>query len=90
MWMELKGELSVQYSIILSDSNTTQAFTWLEQGMHELLDEYLHQASELLSKIFYTSDMSRISVEDLNHYAMVYGLNCRKLKDIIAGHQSAQ
>ena len=34
--------------------------------------------------------MSRISAEGTNHYAVVYGLNCRKLKDRVVGHRSAQ
>ena len=46
--------------------------------------------SDLLSKTYHTSDMSRISVEGTNHYAVVYSYNCRKLKDSVAGHWSAQ
>ena len=34
--------------------------------------------------------MSRISVEGTNHYAVGYGLNCRKLKDSMAGDRNAQ
>ena len=34
--------------------------------------------------------MSRNSVEGTNHYAVVYGLNCRKLEDSAAGHRIAQ
>ena len=45
------------------------------------LQMYLHHASELLSKIRYTTDMAQIPVEGLNHYAIVYGLNSTKLKD---------
>ena len=88
--MELKRGLSMQCSIIISDSHATQAFTWLEQGPDEIFDEYLHHASELLSKIYHISDMSRISVEVPCHYAAVYDLNCRKLKDSIIGHQSVE
>ena len=51
---------------------------------------YLYHASKLPSKIYHTSNMSRISVEGLNHYTVVYGLNCRRLKDSIAVHQTAQ
>ena len=43
-----------------------------------------------LSKVHHISDMSQISAEGLNHYAVVCGLNNRKLKESIAGHQSAQ
>ena len=70
------------------DTHATQAFTHLEQGLDEHFDEYLHCASDLLPKIYHTSDMSRISAEGANHYAVVYGLNCRKLKDNMAGHRS--
>ena len=70
-WMEVEKELSMQYSIILSDIHATQASTQLEQGPEELLDNYLHCVSELLSKIFHTYDMSSISVEGTNHYAVV-------------------
>ena len=42
---------------------------------------------EQCAKVYHTSDMSSILVESTNHYAAVYGLNCRKLKDSIAGHQ---
>ena len=69
----------MQYYIIPSDNHATQALNHLEQGPDELLDDYIHHVSDL-SKIYHTSDMSRISVEGTNHYAVVYGLNCRKLK----------
>ena len=82
--------MSRQYSIIPSNTYAIQDFTHLEQGLDELLDDYLHSVSDLLSKIHHTSDMSWISVEDTNHYAVVYGLKCRKLKDSMAGHKSAQ
>ena len=68
---KFKKELSIQYSIMPFDTHTTQAFTHLEQGPDELLDDYLHHVSELLSKIYHTSDMSRISAEGTNHYAVV-------------------
>ena len=34
--------------------------------------------------------MSRISSEGTNYYAVVYGLNCRKLKDNMTGHRGTQ
>ena len=49
MWTELKKELSMQYFVIPADTHATQTFTWLEQGPDELLDDYLHHVSELLS-----------------------------------------
>ena len=67
MWIELKMEFSMQYSAISYDSHATQAFVQLEQGPDELPDMYLHHSSVLLSKIYHTSDMSRISAESLNH-----------------------
>ena len=51
---------------------------------------YLHYTSELFSNIYHTSDMSRISAEGLNHYKVVFGLHCRRLKDSVMGHQSVQ
>ena len=33
--------------------------------------------------------MSMILVEGINHYAVVYSLNCRRLKDSVVGHQYA-
>ena len=89
-WMKLKKELSMQYSIIPSNTQGTQALNHLEQGPDVLLDDYLHHAGKLLSKIYHTFDMSRISAEGTNHYAVVYGRNCRKLKDSMMGHQSKQ
>ena len=80
----------MHYSIITSDTNATQAFIHLEQGQDELLDDYLHCVSDLLLNIYHTFDMSRISAEGTNHYALVYGLNCKKLKDGMAEHRSAQ
>ena len=80
----------MQYSFIPSDTHTTQAFTHLEQGLDEFLDNYLHCVSELLSKIHNTPNISRISAEGTNHFAIVYGLNCSKLKDSMAGHRSAK
>ena len=79
----------MQYSIIASDTHTTHASTHLEQGLDECLDDYLHCVSELLSKVYHTSEMSRISVEGANHYAVVYGLN-HKLKDTMPEHRSVQ
>ena len=32
--------------------------------------------------------MSRILEEGLNHYTVVYGQNCRLLKESVVGHQS--
>ena len=90
MWTELKKELSMEYFVILSDTHAPQALTHLEQGPDELFDDFLHSASELLSKIHYTSDMSNILAEDTDYYAVVYGLNCWKLKDSITGQQSMQ
>ena len=84
--MELKKELSIQYSVIPSDTHAAQTFTHLEQCLDELHDDYLHCMSDLLSKLYHTSDMSRTSAECTNNYAVVYGLNCRKLKDNVAGH----
>ena len=68
----------------------TQTFTHLKQCLDEPLDDYLHHSSEFLLKIYHTSNMPRISAEDTNHNAVVYGLNCRKLKDSMARHGSAQ
>ena len=51
---------------------------------------YLHHASELLSKIYHTSDMFRILAGSLNHYTVVYGLNFNSLKDSVPEHQGAQ
>ena len=90
MWMELERKLSMQYSVILMGSHEIQAFTQMEQGLDGLLDTYLNCTSELLSKIYHTSDISRISVEDFNHYAVVYGLYCRKLKDSVMQQHSVQ
>ena len=80
----------MQYSIILLDMHVTQAFTHLEQSPDKLFDSYLHHMRDLLSKIYHTSDMSGITTKGTNHYAVVYGLNCRKLKDSVVGHKSAQ
>ena len=89
-WEDFKIELSMHYSIILSDTHATQAFTHSEQGLDELPANYLHHASGLLAKIYHFSDMSRISGEGMNHSALVSCLNCRKLKDSMAGHRSAE
>ena len=58
--MELKREVSVQFSVIPFDIHGIQAFIQLEQGLDELLDDYLHHASKPLSKIYHTSDISSI------------------------------
>ena len=84
--MELKKESSMHHFIIPSNTHATQAFTQLEHGLDELLSDYLQHVSDLLSKIYHTSDMFKVSAEGTNHYAVVYGLNCRKLKDNIVGH----
>ena len=80
----------MQYPVTPSDIHATQAFTQLEQGLNEVLDDYLHHVSELLSKTYFASDMSSILVEGTKHYAVVYGFNCRELKDSTVGHWSVQ
>ena len=79
----------MQYSIIPLNIHATKAFTHLEQGLDELLDDYLHHVTDL-SKIYHTYNMSRTSAEGNNHYTVVYGLNSSKLKDSMAGHRCAQ
>ena len=80
----------MHHYIIPSDIHAIEAFTHLQQGNGVFLDDYLHHASELLSKRYHISDMSRISAEGTNHYAVVYCLNCRKLKDSVTRHRTAQ
>ena len=80
----------MKYAIIPSYTHATQTFTHLEQGPNELLDDYLNHVSGLLSKMYHTSDMSSISAKGTNHYEVMCGLNCRKLKDSVAGQRSAQ
>ena len=58
-----------------------QPFAHLQQGPDELLEMYLHHASELLWKIHCMMDTSQIQAEGINYYTMVYGLNSHKLKD---------
>ena len=67
------------------DSHATQALPHLQQDLDELLEMFLHHASELLLKIYHTSDMSQISAEGLNHYIVMYGLNSRKLRENVLG-----
>ena len=88
--MELKRELSILYSAILYDSHVTQAFSKLEQGPDEFLDMYLCHTSDFLSELYHTSNMSKILAGGLKHYAVVFGLDCRRLKDSVVGHQSMQ
>ena len=90
MWMELKREVCMQYPVIPSDNHATQVFTQLEQGPDELLDDFPHCASHLLSKLNNNFDMSSISVKGTHHYAVVYCLNFRNLKDSIMGDWNAQ
>ena len=54
------------------------------------LADYLYCVTDLLSKIYHTSYMSRISAKGTNHYAVVYAVNCRQLKDSMAGDRSMQ
>ena len=74
----------LSYSISCSCNS---GFPLTGTGLNKLPDNYLHSASELLSKIYHTSEISSISAESTNHYVVVYGLICRKLKDNITGHQ---
>ena len=62
----------------------------MQPSPDELLDDYLHHVSELLSIMYHTSDMSRISDECTQNYSVVYSLSCRKLKGGMAGHRSTQ
>ena len=80
----------MQYSIISLDTHAIQPFTHLEQGPGELLVKNLHHVNDLLLKIYYISDMSRISAKGTNYFAVAYGLNCRNLNDSVAGHRCAQ
>ena len=88
MWKDLKSEPLRQYSTISFNSHATQAFAYLQQGPDELLEMYLHCASELLSKIHHTTDMSQMPAKGLSTYTVVYGLHSTKPKDKVAGHQS--
>ena len=63
-------------------SNSTRS-RWTSQ-------HYWHHASELLSRIYCTSDISRILAEGIYHYTMLYGLNSKRLKDSVVGHYSLQ
>ena len=78
----------MQYSAIQFNIYTIQALVQLKQGLDHLFGMYLHCVNELLSKVCHISDMSEISVEGLNQYTMVYGLNCIRLKDSVAKHWS--
>ena len=49
----------------------------------------LHHESALLSNIHHMSDMSQISVGNLNHYTVVYDLYCKELKDRVKEQWSA-
>ena len=89
-WAKFKKELSMQYSIIPSDTYATQAFTIENKVWMSFLMTIYNCVSELLLKIYHISDLFRFSAEVPNHYAVVYGLNCKKLKDSMAGHWSAQ
>ena len=51
----------MQCLVIPFDSNATKAFTQVEQGLDEPFHMYVHHINEFLSKIYHTSDMSRIS-----------------------------
>ena len=92
MWVDLKKWTvhAIFYYSTGQDTHTTQDFNCLEQGLDEFLDNYLHYVSDLLLKIYHASDMSRISAEDTNCYAIVYRLKCWKLKDSMAAHKSVQ
>ena len=81
MWKDLKSELLRQYSKIPFDSHAIQVLAHIWQGHNELLEMYLHHASELLSKIHHTTNMIQILAEGLNYYTVVYCLNSTKLKD---------
>ena len=86
MWQDLKSKPSRQYSKISFNSHATQVFACLQQGSDELLEMYLHHASELSLKIHHTTDMAEIPAEGLNHYTVVYSLNSANLKDKLSGH----
>ena len=87
MWQELNSKLSRKYSSMPFHSHVTQVFVHLQQGLEELLKMYLHS---FLSKIHHTLYMSQMSVEGLNNYTVVYGLNSRNLRESITGHWSMQ
>ena len=87
-WDNLKNEHLEQYLTIPFNSHATQSVDHLQQGPSELLEMYLHRASEPLSKIHHMVDLSQILGEGLNYYTMVSGQNVNKVKDNIVGHQS--
>ena len=88
MWKDLRSNILRPYSTIPFNSHATQTFSNLQQGPYELLEMYLHLASELLSKVHHMTDMTEVPVEGLKHYTIGYGLNFTKLKDRVEGHQS--
>ena len=54
----------MQYLVFLMNSHATEAFTQPEQGPEKILYMYFHYAIELLSKVYHTSDMSRILAKE--------------------------
>ena len=85
-WGELKSKLSRQYSSIPFDSHDTQTLSYLQQGLDELM-KCIHtmQVSFIENQphVRHVSDVSGGS-----DCTMEYGLNCRKLKDSVVGHQT--
>ena len=83
-------KLSMQYSAIPFDSHEPSLLpNWNKTGMNSLTSICATQVG-LCQKITIHSDISSTLMEGLNHYTVVYGLNCRRLKDSVAGHWNMQ
>ena len=89
MWMELKRNCPCNIQLFhLMVMQPRLSSEWKEVWMSSLMNTCTVQVSSCLK--YTTLQMSRILVEGLNQYAVVYGLNCRKLKNSITVHQSTQ
>ena len=83
-WQSLKKHLTNNYSKILYDTHTINAYDNLHQGSDESTSAYLHRVQDILEHIHHTTDMGTISVISANHAKILTGLKDGKLCNKLA------
>ena len=78
-WHTLKKHLTMNYSEILYDTHTINAYDNLHQGSNESTSAYLHRVQDIFKCIHNTSDMTSIPAIGTNHGKILTGLRNNRL-----------
>ena len=83
-WHSLKMHLTTNYSEILHETHTINAYDNLHQGSNESTSAYLHRVQDILECIHHTSDMTSIPTICTNHTKILTGFKGSRLRNKLA------